>query len=111
MNRLTARDIKWWPFPRQPHRAIDRATEFGFPAPNEQHSRLAESSQNNETRREATEMNLNRLDDRFDHPLRLAKGSHQPGSGTGCAKNVISHINGHHGTRRVGIAGMAVLAV
>ena len=56
-------------------------------------------------------MNLNRLDDRFDHPLRLAKGSHQPGSGKGCAKNVISHINGHGGARRVGIVGMAVLAV
>ena len=27
-------------------------------------------------------------------PLRLAKGSHQPGSGKGCAMNVISYING-----------------
>jgi hypothetical protein len=32
--------------------------------------------------------------DRFDHPLRLAKGSHRPGSGKGCAMNVISYING-----------------
>jgi Protein of unknown function (DUF732) len=55
-------------------------------------------------------MNLNRLDDRLDHPLRLAKGSHLPGSRKGCAKNVISNINGHRGARRVGIAGMAVLA-
>jgi hypothetical protein len=31
--------------------------------------------------------------DRFDHPLRLAKGSHRPGSGKGCAMNVISYIN------------------
>jgi hypothetical protein len=36
---------------------------------------------------------------RITHPLRLAKGSHQPGSGKG------------RGARRVGIAGMAVLAV
>src|ERR1700759_3784602 len=28
------------------------------------------------------------------YPLRLAKGSHQPGSGKGCAMNVISYING-----------------
>jgi hypothetical protein len=28
------------------------------------------------------------------YPLRLAKGSHQPGSGRGCAMNVISYING-----------------
>jgi Protein of unknown function (DUF732) len=48
--------------------------------------------------------------DRITHPLRLAKGSHQPGSGKGCARNVISNINGHRGARRVGIAGMAVLA-
>jgi hypothetical protein len=27
--------------------------------------------------------------DRITHPLRLAKGSHQPGSGKGCAMNVI----------------------
>jgi hypothetical protein len=47
---------------------------------------------------------------RITHPLRLAKGSHQPGSGKGCATNVISNINGHRGARRVGIAGMAVLA-
>ncbi len=32
--------------------------------------------------------------DRFDHPLRLAKGSHRSGSGKGCAMNVISYING-----------------
>jgi hypothetical protein len=31
---------------------------------------------------------------RITHPLRLAKGSHRPGSGTGCAMNVISYING-----------------
>jgi hypothetical protein len=32
--------------------------------------------------------------DRITHPLRLAKGSHQSGSGKGCAMNVISYING-----------------
>lgn len=32
--------------------------------------------------------------DRITHPLRLAEGSHQPGSGKGCAMNVISYING-----------------
>ena len=32
--------------------------------------------------------------DRITQPLRLAKGSHQPGSGKGCAMNVISYING-----------------
>lgn len=32
--------------------------------------------------------------DRITHPLRLAKGSHQPGSRKGCAMNVISYING-----------------
>ena len=32
--------------------------------------------------------------DRITHPLRLAQGSHQPGSGKGCAMNVISYING-----------------
>jgi hypothetical protein len=47
---------------------------------------------------------------RITHPLRLAKGSHRPGSGKGCATNVISNTNGHRGARRVGIAGMAVLA-
>jgi hypothetical protein len=31
---------------------------------------------------------------RITHPLRLAKGSHRPGSGKGCAMNVISYING-----------------
>ena len=48
--------------------------------------------------------------DRITHPLRLAKGSHRSGSGKGCATNVISNTNGHRGARRVGIAGMAVLA-
>ena len=48
---------------------------------------------------------------RITHPLRLAKGSHQPGSGKGRAMNVISYINGGGGARRVGIVGMAVLAV
>ena len=47
---------------------------------------------------------------RITHPLRLAKGSHQPGSGKGRAMNVISHINGAGGARRVGIVAMAVLA-
>jgi hypothetical protein len=32
--------------------------------------------------------------DRITHPLRLARGSHQPGSGKGCAMNVISYITG-----------------
>jgi hypothetical protein len=32
--------------------------------------------------------------DRITQPLRLAKGSHQRGSGKGCAMNVISYING-----------------
>ena len=32
--------------------------------------------------------------ERISHPLRLAGGSHQPGSGKGCAMNVISYING-----------------
>jgi hypothetical protein len=31
---------------------------------------------------------------RITHPLRLAKGSHLPASGKGCAMNVISYING-----------------
>ena len=31
---------------------------------------------------------------RITHPPRLAKGSHQPGSGKGCAMNVISYITG-----------------
>ena len=48
--------------------------------------------------------------ERITNPLRLAKGSHQPGSGKGCATNVISNTNGHRGARRVGIAGMAVVA-
>jgi hypothetical protein len=32
--------------------------------------------------------------DRITYPLRLARGSHRPGSGKGCAMNVISYING-----------------
>jgi hypothetical protein len=36
------------------------------------------------------QMNLERI----THPLRLARGSHRPGSGKGCAMNVISYING-----------------
>jgi hypothetical protein len=32
--------------------------------------------------------------DHITHPLRLARGSHQPGSGKGCAMNAISYING-----------------
>jgi hypothetical protein len=32
--------------------------------------------------------------DRIINPLRVARGSHQPGSGKGCAMNVISYING-----------------
>jgi hypothetical protein len=32
--------------------------------------------------------------ERITHPLRLARGSHQPGSGNGCAMNAISYING-----------------
>ena len=32
--------------------------------------------------------------DRITHPLRLAKGSHQPGSGKGCAMNAISYVGG-----------------
>jgi hypothetical protein len=47
---------------------------------------------------------------RITHPLRLAEGSHQPGSGKGGATNVISNINGHRGARRARIAGLAVLA-
>jgi hypothetical protein len=34
--------------------------------------------------------------DRITHPLRLARGSHQLGTGKGCAMNVISYINGEH---------------
>ena len=37
-----------------------------------------------------TQMDL----DRITHPLRLVRGSHQPGSGKGCAMNAISYING-----------------
>jgi hypothetical protein len=50
----------------------------------------AMASRDNETYWEKTQMDL----DRITHPLRLAKGSHQPGSGKGCAMNVISFING-----------------
>lgn len=32
--------------------------------------------------------------DRITHPLRLARGSHQAGSGKGCAMNAISYITG-----------------
>ena len=39
---------------------------------------------------------------RITHPLRLAKGSHQPGSGKGCAVNVISHINRRRGSLVMG---------
>jgi hypothetical protein len=38
--------------------------------------------------------------ERITHPLRLARGSHQPGSGKGCAMNAISYINGDGGHRR-----------
>ena len=48
--------------------------------------------------------------ERITNPLRLAKGSHQPGSGKGRATHVISNTNGHRGARRVGIVGMTVLA-
>ena len=39
---------------------------------------------------------------RITHPLRLAKGSHQPGSGKGCAVNVITHINRRRGSLVMG---------
>lgn len=32
--------------------------------------------------------------DRIIQPLRVARGSHQPGSGKGCAMNVVSYITG-----------------
>jgi hypothetical protein len=48
--------------------------------------------------------------DRMTHPLRLANGSHLPGSGEGCATNVTSNINRHRGARRVALAGLAVMA-
>ena len=32
--------------------------------------------------------------ERITHPLRLARGSHQPESGKGCVMNAISYING-----------------
>jgi hypothetical protein len=40
--------------------------------------------------------------DRITHPLRLARGSHQPGSGKGCAMNVISYINRRRGSLMIG---------
>ena len=51
-------------------------------------------------------MDINRI----THPLRSAKGSHQPGSGKGRAMNVISHLKRDRGARGVGIVGMAALA-
>jgi Protein of unknown function (DUF732) len=45
-----------------------------------------------------TQMDL----DRITHPLRLANGSHQPGSGKGCAMNVISYIKPRRGSRVIG---------
>jgi hypothetical protein len=42
---------------------------------------------------------------RITHPLRLASGSHQPGSGKGCAMNVISYINGDGLDCRANIRG------
>ena len=47
---------------------------------------------------------------RITHPLRLAKRAHRPGPGKGCAPNLVSNVNGHRGARRVGLAGMVVLA-
>ena len=32
--------------------------------------------------------------ERITHPLRLAKGSHQPGSGRGCSMNLVSYVTG-----------------
>jgi hypothetical protein len=40
--------------------------------------------------------------DRITHPLRLARGSHQPGSGKGYAMNVISYINRRRGSLVIG---------
>ena len=45
-----------------------------------------------------TQMDL----DRITHPLRLAKGSQQPGSAKGCAMNVISYIKRRRGSRVIG---------
>jgi hypothetical protein len=40
-------------------------------------------------------MDFERMEfERITHPLRLARGSHQPDSGRGCAMNTISYING-----------------
>src|ERR1700738_482931 len=44
----------------------------------------------NRPTKEGHEMDLARI----THPLRLARGSHQPGSGKGCAMNAISYISG-----------------
>jgi hypothetical protein len=50
--------------------------------------------------------------DRITHPLRLAKGSHQPGSGKGCAMNVIKVLVGAVGAViSVGLAAPAGAAV
>src|SRR5271156_5493787 len=40
--------------------------------------------------------------DRITRPLRSAKGSHQPGSGKGCAMNVISDDNRRRGSLVIG---------
>jgi hypothetical protein len=40
--------------------------------------------------------------DRITHPLRLARGSHQPGSGKGCAMNANSYINRRRGSLVIG---------
>jgi Protein of unknown function (DUF732) len=45
-----------------------------------------------------TQMDL----DRITHPVRLAKGSHQPGSGKGCAMNVISYSKRRRGSLVIG---------
>jgi hypothetical protein len=49
-----------------------------------------EGCTDNEVTSSAAEMDL----DRITNPLRLTKGSHQPGSGKGCAMNAISYITG-----------------
>ena len=45
-----------------------------------------------------TQMDL----DRITHPLTSAKGSHQPGSGKGCAMNAVSYIKRRCGSRVIG---------
>jgi hypothetical protein len=52
--------------------------------------RMAAMMSSPTTSGEVSELDLHRI----THPLRLAKGSHRPGSGRGCAMNVISYING-----------------